>query len=342
MTIKKQIQCFACLKTAYLTSFILLFFIFFSSLSGFSKTAPPKTFWLKQDLVIGKESGDRNLVLAGVENIALDSEENIYVLDRKNFRIQKFSPEGRFLSSVIIGRGQGPDEVSDILSMAVTENGGIYVLDREGRKILIIDEKGNFKKSFNLEFNATNIVSCSNQELIILGFYKDLILHIFGLDGVYQNSFGEPFEVPASYAKYRNFPQLKLPKRADFSRDGTILLVNPYKYEIVVYKKGKLDGIMSYKSDFFRPLEIKERGEGMISLVFPWVSALKYQNRLYVTIDDLNSDTPNQLDIFENGKFVSSVKLKGFAYAVDEKGRIFCAEGEDVPQVVRYFVQEGK
>jgi len=175
-----------------------------------------------------------------------------------------------------------------------------------------------------------------------LGFYKDLILHIFSLDGVYLDSFGEPFEVPASYAKYKNFPQLKSPKRADFSRDSTILLVNPYKYEIVTYKKSKVDGIISYKSDFFRPLEIKERGEGMISMVFPWVSALKYQNKLYVTIDDLNSDTPNQLDIFEKGKFVSSVKLKGFAYTIDKKGRIYCAEGEDVPQVVRYFVQEGK
>jgi len=342
LTIKKQKQFFACLKTTYLTFFILLSFVFFSPLSGFTKAAHSKSFWLKQDLVIGQEGGDKNLVLAGVENIALDSEENIYVLDRKNFRIQKFSPEGRFLSSVIIGRGQGPDEVSAILSIAVTENGGIYVLDREGRKILIIDEKGNFKKSFNLEFNATNIVSCPNQELVILGFYKNLILHIFSLDGVYLDSFGEPFEVPASYAKYKNFPQLKSPKRADFSRDGTILLVNPYRYEIVTYKKSKVDGIISHKSDFFRPLEIKERGEGMISMVFPWVSALKYQNKLYVTIDDLNSDTPNQLDIFEKGKFVSSVKLKGFAYTIDKKGRIYCAEGEDVPQVVRYFVQEGK
>ena len=80
----------------------------------------------------------------------------------------------------------------------------------------------------------------------------------------------------------------------------------------------------------------------MISMVFPWVSALKYQNKLYVTIDDLNSETPNQLDIFEKGKFAGSVKLKGFAYAIDKKGRIYCAEGEDVPRVVRYSLQEGK
>jgi outer membrane protein assembly factor BamB len=297
---------------------------------------------LTQDLALGEESGDKNSVFAGIENIGLDSKENIYILDRKNFRIQKFSPVGGFLSSIIIGKGQGPDEVSSILAIAVTESGGIYAVDRNGGKILVIDEEGNFTRSFSLEFSAISIVPYSSKRLVILGLYKNLIFHVFSPEGVYLESFGEPFEVPAQYAIYKNLPQIRMPRRADYSRDESVLLMNPHEYEIMVYKEGKMKGIIRHKSDSFRPLAIKQQAEGRIGMVFPWVSVLKHQNRIYVSIDDLNKDTPNQMDIFEDGRYVSSFKVEGFAYAIDKEGRIYCAEEENIPRVVRYFIKENR
>jgi hypothetical protein len=340
MLTKLQKRARAYSNRVYILSFILSISILSCLFSGSSRTCQQKVFLLAQDLAIGKESGEEDFVFTGIENIGLDFEENIYALDRKNFRIQKFSPDGNFLNSIVIGKGQGPGEISSILAIAVTQSGGIYALDRYGRKIIVIDEEGNFIKSFNIEFSAINIVPHSSKGLAILGLYKNLVLHVFSSDGVLLKSFGEPFEVPTYYARYKNFPQIKMPRRADYSRDGSILLINPYEYEIIVYKEGKIDGIISYKSDFFRPMEIKEQAEGMIGMVFPWVSALKYQNRIYVNIDDLNSDTPNQLDIFENGSYVTSLKIEGFAYAIDKRGRIYCVEGENIPRVVRYSIKE--
>ncbi|MDI6699400.1 MAG: 6-bladed beta-propeller, partial [Candidatus Saccharicenans sp.] len=159
------------LNRVYMISFILSVSLFVCLPSGCSKAYHPTEFLLTQDLVIGDEIGDENFVFAGINNISLDFQENIYVLDRKNFRIQKFSPDGNFLNSIIIGKGQGPDEISSILAIAVTQEGGIYALDRNGRKIIVIDEEGNFIKSFNIEFNAINIVPYSSEGLAILGLY---------------------------------------------------------------------------------------------------------------------------------------------------------------------------
>jgi outer membrane protein assembly factor BamB len=228
------------------------------------------------------------------------------------------------------------------LAIAVTESGGIYAVDRNGGKILVIDEEGNFTRSFSLEFSAISIVPYSSKRLVILGLYKNLIFHVFSPEGVYLESFGEPFEVPAQYAIYKNLPQIRMPRRADYSRDESVLLMNPHEYEIMVYKEGKMKGIIRHKSDSFRPLAIKQQAEGRIGMVFPWVSVLKHQNRIYVSIDDLNKDTPNQMDIFEDGRYVSSFKVEGFAYAIDKEGRIYCAEEENIPRVVRYFIKENR
>lgn len=330
------------LKRIYILSIISSAFIFLCLISVCSKARHPKVFLLTQDLAIGEESGDENFVFAGIEHIGLDFKENIYILDRKNFRIQKFSPDGGFLSSIIIGKGEGPNEVSSILAIAVTESGGIYALDRNGAKILVIDEQGNFTRSCNIEFSAINIVPYSTKRLAILGLYKNLIFHVFSPEGVYLESFGEPFEVPAQYAIYKNFPQIRMPRRADYSRDESVLLISPHEYEIVVYKEGKIEGIIRHKTDFFRPLEIKQQAEGRIGMIFPWVSVLKHQNRIYVNIDDLNKDTPNHLDIFEDGRYVTSLKVEGFAYAIDKEGRIYCAEEENIPRVVRYSIKENR
>ena len=55
---------------------------------------------LEEDLSIGRED-DENYMFYSARNIALDSDENIYVLDSGNHRIQKFDKDGRFLFYLI-------------------------------------------------------------------------------------------------------------------------------------------------------------------------------------------------------------------------------------------------
>jgi hypothetical protein len=320
--------------------FFLLFVFCFLTLTysffGCSKETRSKEFILREELSVGVESGDERYAFAGIENIALDSEENIYILDRKNYRIQKFDKDGNFLKSVETRKGEGPKEISLIFGMAVTDKGKIYALDSSGTKMLIFNEGGEFLYSFRIDFRAVNITSYSEERVLVLGMNKNHIFHVFTQEGEHLDSFGKPFEIPTKYSQYKNFPQLKLPKRADRSRYGKTFLVNPHRYEIRVYEGNEIRRVIRHESESFSPLEIKLADEGRFGMMFPWVPVLEHKTRLYVTMREFGQDTVHQLDIFEKDNYIGSLKVKGYAYAIDKKGNLYFAEEEEFPRVVRY------
>ncbi|KKN25403.1 hypothetical protein LCGC14_0885130 [marine sediment metagenome] len=312
--------------------FLTLSYLFFGCL----KETQSKEFILIKEFSVGAESGDERYVFAGIENIALDSQENIYVLDRRNYRIHKFDKNGKFLKWIVVEKGNGPKEVSRISGMAVTEKGKIYVQDYNGNKILIFDERANFLRSFIIDFRAVNIIPYSEEMIVVLGVKNNHVLHIFNQEGKYLDSFGEPFEIPTKHSQYKNFPQLKLPTRVDRSRNGKIFLVNPHKYEIRVYEGNEIRRVIRHESESFSPLEIKLADEGRFGMMFPWVPVLEHKTRLYVTMKEFGQDTVHQLDIFEKDNYIGSLKVKGYAYAIDKKGHLYFAEEEEFPRVVRY------
>lgn len=103
-------------------------------------------FELEEDLSIGKEN-DKNYVFFGRVILALDTQENIYALDGRNCRIQKFDKQGRYLQT--IGRkGQGPGEFELPFKFMLNDENNIYVLD--GRSLDIFNENGEFIKTVKL------------------------------------------------------------------------------------------------------------------------------------------------------------------------------------------------
>jgi len=86
------------------------------------------------------DTEDENLAFDSPSDIAMDSAGNIYILDSGNQRIQKFSPEGKYLST--IGRkGQGPGEFASPSSLDIDSKGYLYVLDSMRLQILAPDSK---------------------------------------------------------------------------------------------------------------------------------------------------------------------------------------------------------
>jgi len=104
-------------------------------------------FDLEKDLSIGRED-DKNYMFYRVRGIGIDGQENIYVLDSGNYRIQKFDKEGQYIQT--IGRkGQGPGEFEMPLRFCLDIQDNIYV--NEYRKLEIFNNKGEFVKSIPLE-----------------------------------------------------------------------------------------------------------------------------------------------------------------------------------------------
>jgi hypothetical protein len=77
----------------------------------------------------------------GPQRIAVDTLDNIYLLDCLNSRIQKFSSLGVFISSISDTR------IRTATDMFVLPNGVIYVLDDAHRRITSYDQDGNVIES---------------------------------------------------------------------------------------------------------------------------------------------------------------------------------------------------
>jgi hypothetical protein len=86
-------------------------------------------------------TSDDNLAFDNPLDIAVDGPGNIYILDSGNSRVQKFSPDGRFLTT--IGRkGQGPGEFGFAWSFDIDARGFIYVVDNDQKRIVIFSPDG--------------------------------------------------------------------------------------------------------------------------------------------------------------------------------------------------------
>ena len=104
---------------------------------------------LEENLSIGDDA-DGRFQFYQAYSIALDSEENIYVLDSGNCRVQKFNKNGGYVKT--IGRkGQGPGEFVNPLALYIDGHDNLYV--SEGRKMHVFDRSGELRKSHVLENN---------------------------------------------------------------------------------------------------------------------------------------------------------------------------------------------
>ena len=325
------------MKKAWILSIAVLLAFFFPGSAG-SKGVEKKTFVLQQDLAIGVESGDENLMFAGIADIGLDAEGNIFILDWDNSRIQKFDAGGKFLKTIAIKKGQGPEEVVMLGGAAIGPSGTVCVLDRGGNKVLVLSPDGDFLRFFKLDFQGRYLGCLEGDRIVILGLDEEKMLHLFDKDGRLLSSFGVPFEVPSQFSKYKDMPMMRCPMRFSCSPQGDIFLFNPHKFEISVYRDSLLLKKLTGKSELFEPLRVPRADAQRIALVFPFLTILESGDRLYVTVLRPGGEGPNELIVYENDKPVGSLPIAGMPRAVDSEGRIYCAEETDFPRLIRYIV----
>jgi hypothetical protein len=114
---------------------------------------------LEEELSIGNEN-DENYMFHEAANIATDSQENIYVSDSGNFRIQKFDHKGQYLQT-IGKKGQGPGEFENPSRVFLDNQDNIYVTDgggkwRDSRLMKIFNSRGEFRQVIHLEDPISN------------------------------------------------------------------------------------------------------------------------------------------------------------------------------------------
>jgi hypothetical protein len=98
-------------------------------------------FELEEDLSIGNEEDD-NYLFYGIGDIQVDKDGNIYVLERRNVRVQKFDKNGNYICT-IGKKGQGPGEFLMPMQMLIDDRKGTIGV-QEQTKLIIFDKNGKY------------------------------------------------------------------------------------------------------------------------------------------------------------------------------------------------------
>jgi len=288
---------------------------------------------LQEELSLGVDEGDENLMFGGISSICFDAEDNILILDWRMWRVQKFDSQGTFLKSFVIQKGQGPGELTFPGEMAVSPLGKIFLYDFMDWKILILDQEGNSINSFKLDFCGISIKSFGDETLVVMGDKDNRLFHVYDVEGQLVKSFGEHFEVPQKLASYE-LPTVKYPQEFTVSESGRIYVCDPHGYEISVYRNDELERKIKGKNAAFWPVSVKNGRE----VTLTGVSVFEYKDRIYSFIQG-HGEVHNQIDVFDKGKQVDTLDVEGFTRAVDSHGRLYFISEEPFLHVARYAVK---
>ncbi len=95
------------------------------------------------------ELGKEDILFSSLASVCEDAEQNVYVLDRMESKVYKFSPEGEHLLS-FGSEGQGPGEFQAPHDVFVAPNGQIFVSE-DIAFISIFNDKGQFIERITTE-----------------------------------------------------------------------------------------------------------------------------------------------------------------------------------------------
>jgi hypothetical protein len=198
---------------------------------------------LELDLSIGGEDVDEKYSFIRAADIEVDKEGNIFILDFRPCRIQKYDKNGNYLKT--IGReGQGPGEWERALAMSLDTKGRIHVKERG--EIHIFDKNGEYIKSMKADYQiSSDIMSNGGNLLFCTGpIYSE---EGVSLDVILLDSDGKKVDTIASFPD----PTVVLRKSASGGRRDTIMgFPPPYSPGLYFCSLSERLGIYGYSSEY--------------------------------------------------------------------------------------------
>ncbi len=201
------------------------------------------------------DSLDDEVIFFMPTDIAFDSQGNIYVLDSGNHRIQKFSPDGKYLTT-IGQQGQGPGEFQYPQSLSLDSEGYLYIADMGNRKIHVLKPGGGEANTIQMnEKGVENIRNGPDGQIIMGGGGgmmimsggmnedQDLgkLLTVLDSEGKVVQEFGEKLD-------YKDFLMNRMGNRYHYGVDkkGQVYVAFDFQNRIEKYSP---EGELLWKSD---------------------------------------------------------------------------------------------
>jgi len=298
------------------------------------------------ELTIGEEVGEDHLVFHSSLDVAVDSNENIYVLDQRNHRFVKFDSKGNHIWTS--GRqGQGPGELQRPSKIKITPSERICILDGSD-KIHFYDLQGRYIHSISVMSHSIEDFQYTEDGRI---FMNTPLKQQAGLSAIICDEKFELLEVFPTEYPYG-------PKILGGGYIGgdiryiqnKIYMLLPDTMEIREYD---VDGtfIRKIRRDFkFTPPEVKRIGEGGVSIsARTKLGPIYLLMSKYLVVEIFQIVGKNEPDIVFNysldffnfdGKFLCSYKLPDSTRLqfIDSENKFYFVTTDPFPKVIRSSV----
>ncbi|TVR18661.1 MAG: hypothetical protein EA391_02030 [Balneolaceae bacterium] len=123
--------------------------------------------------------------IGGIRDMTTDLEGNLYLVDHQSMDIKQFDREGQMTNVFGLGKGSGPGEFENPISVAVDSSGNVYVADMSSNRINIFNSENEVINQFTADFVPARIVVNGNKSIYLIGFpmfYEGDIIQKYKLD----------------------------------------------------------------------------------------------------------------------------------------------------------------
>ncbi len=198
-------------------------------------------------LMSGTQSGG---VFNRPSGIAIGPSGNIYVSDTWNYRIQVFTPDGKFLNSWgqrgEFGNNAQADPVDGFWGprgIAVDSNENVYVADTGNKRVRVYTSTGQYVRdigsagSENGQLDEPSSVTISTDGLLYVTDYWNKRISVFSLDGLPMTTFTGTDGIPVNSFKVRGWleDQGNRPYLAIDPERNLIYITDPDAGRVLVY-----------------------------------------------------------------------------------------------------------
>jgi len=280
-----------------------------------------KNIIFKEEVAIGALEGDKNQLFYQPTSVIADQDENIYILDSGNYRIQKFDKNGHYL--LTIGRkGQGPGEILRSFTIKLDSHKNLIVFDIDNNRISKFTAQGNFTDSFNLKFTPQAGVLDSEDNIYIYSRYKGKLIHKFNPQGQHLFSFMD--EIKSENKRIE--PHINGSGSIGITQDDEVFLVLTFPYTIYFYdSQGKpLKKIVTKAHHAIAPYITPPSSplpNAVINSFF--ITGVDVSPQGYIFCRCVAYETPEDLDSVEKIRELGTSLFREYTYIdlFDAKGR---------------------
>jgi DNA-binding beta-propeller fold protein YncE len=191
--------------------------------------------------------------------MAFDRDDNLYVVDHHNNRIQKFTRDGKFLLKWG-EKGEGDGQFNLPWGIGLDSAGQVYVADWHNNRVQKFDPSGNFLAAYGTpgqgdgEFHRPSSVAVDHEGNMYVADWGNNRVQVLGPDGGFRTKFLGDAGLSKWAAEYLpSNPDYMAQREAARNRDvervlwgptsvkldaeGLIYIVDSCRYRIQVYRR---------------------------------------------------------------------------------------------------------